>query len=208
MNDTHPPKASAPLQTGVLLPAIARLGLPLFVFSVMLLSATLGLRLLLTPDRFPVRIGDRVVRLADLEAEQEVLLLRKADLLNRHTGITESRAPVLNQLRQLSHQIPPIGRALLAIEDVRTSFAAGGIDPVSIAQITIDGSQAKIVLTGAVKNVGDRSTQMLALFVDGLRAIALPLSVSEPEYVQQQNPDGTTSSPFLITVSLPHAIAR
>lgn len=206
MNDTHPPKASAPLQTGVLLPAIARLGFPLFVFSVMLLGATLGLRLLLTPDRFPVRIGDRVVRLADLEAEQEALLLRKADLLNRHTGITESRAPVLNQLRQLSRQIPPIGRVLPAIEDVRTSFAAGGTDPVSIAQITIDRSQARIVLTGDVKNAGDRSIQMLASFVDGLRAI--PLSVSEPEYVQRQNPDGTTSSPFLITVSLPHAVAR
>ncbi len=201
-----PQSSHAP--ASVLGPAIARLGIPVFLFSVVFLAATLVLRLLLTPDRFPVRIGDRVVRLSDLEQEQKLLMEQRADLTNRQGFVTESRAPVLHQMRLLAARIPPIGRVLMGAEEARSSFRAGGSDPVSFSQITADGSGATVTLVGDVKNAGDRSMQILASFVDGLRAMPLPVSVSEPEYVQRTHPDGTVSSPFTIHISLTHAALR
>lgn len=199
---------SSPMAPSILLPAISRLGVPVFLFSVVFLVATIGLRVLLTPDRFPVRIGDHVVRLSALEAEQKALLEQHADLMNQHGVVTESRAPVLHQMQVLAARIPPIGRVMMGIDDVRAGFAAGGIDPISIVQITADGSGGTVTLHGEVKDAGDRSIQMLASFVDVLRAMPFPVSVSEPEYVRRTNADGTISSPFVITVSLTHVIPR
>lgn len=200
--------ASPSTSTSILLPAVSRLGIPVFLFSIVFLAATLGLRLLLTPDRFPVRIGDHVVRLSALEAEQKALLEQRADLMNQHGVVTESRAPVLHQMRVLATRIPPIGRVMMGIDDVRAGFAAGGIDPISIVQITANGPGGTVTLHGEVKDAGDRSLQILASFVDGLRAMPFPVSVSEPEYVRRTNADGTISSPFVITVSLTHVISR
>ena len=196
--------AAPAAETRVLLPAIERLGIPVFLFGVIFLLATVALTQILTPDRFPVRIGDKVVRIADLESEQKRLMNQKADLTSRPSTVTESRAPVLHQLAVLRGQVRPVGQTLMNIETVRASFKAGDADPIAIPQMDAEGSGGRLRLGGEVKDVGGRSMQILASFVDGLRAIPTVETVTEPEYSQHKDPAGITVSPFSVTVTLKH----
>ena len=189
----------------VLLSAIARLGLPLFLFGSAFFLLTIALVLLATPDRFPVHIGDRSVRLSDLESEQKKLLREQVDLESRTGSPLESRAPVLHQVAQLRRRSIPVGSVLLEIDVLRASFISGDIDPISLSKIDVFGSGTTIRLTGEVHAQRGQSVQILASFVDGLRAFALVDSVSEPEYTEQPRADGTGSAPFSFLLSLKHA---
>ena len=172
------------------------------MFGIVFMTSTVVITQLITPDRFPVRIGDRVVRLVDLEAEQKQLLSAKADLLTKPSPFTQSRAPVLHQLIFLRGSVTPMGQAFLAIDDIRVSFRTGDSDPISIPEMEARGSGGLILLGGETRDAGGRSMQILASFVDGLRAIPLVASVSEPEYQKKKNADGTESTPFAVTVTL------
>ncbi len=203
--DTPPPsEPSPPASSSVLLPAISRLGVPVFLFGVAFLIATSVLTSLVTPDRFPVRIGDTVVRLIDLEAEQKKLLQEKSALEMTSGLFEESRTPVLHQLGLLRSHIVPVGRLLLQIEESRVSFRSGDHDPIVLASLQISGSGSRILLGGEVRTPGDSSMQTLASFVDILRSLPHVASVREPEYTKHQETDGTTVSPFSITLLLDH----
>ena len=195
-----PPTSSA----SVLLPALADLGISVLLFGVVFLSATAALVVLATPDRFPVRIGDRVVRLSDLESEQKALLSRKVDLQSRRSPATETRAPVLHQLSLLRSRVLPVGPMLLKIEDVRRSYASGTTDPISLLETDVSGSGTIIRVTGEVKAPTGQSIRTLASFVDALRALPLVFSVSEPEYAEHPLSEDVVISPFSIMLSLAH----
>ncbi|MFA5800317.1 MAG: hypothetical protein WC840_05170 [Candidatus Peribacteraceae bacterium] len=212
----HEPKQAAvpPADTGatpprpprVLLPALGRLGVPLCVFGAVFLLATVLLTVLLTPDRFPVRLGDRIVRIRDLESEEKALVSRQAELLSAREKLgSESRSPVLHEVMKLKKDILPVGPALLSIDDVRRSFASRDADPISLPQVEVRGEEGKILLSGEARSDSGRSIQLLARFVDSLRASPLFQSVSEPEYKQVNAPDGTTVSPFSLTITLKRA---
>ena len=200
----------APLRS-VLLPAFERLGFPILLFGIVFFFVTLLVTLVLTPDRFPVRIGDRVVRLIDLEQEQKKLLVEKVDLEGKRDSSIDTRAPVLHQLGVLRSRIVPVGTVLLAIDDVRLRFKTARVDPISLPQISVSPSSPSsasgvtIKIGGEVRDGGGKTMQTLASFVDGLRAIPSVLSVSEPEYAEKTDPDGTTVSPFSISLTLIHA---
>ena len=196
-----PPTSSA----SVLLPALADLGISVLLFGVVFLSATVVLVVLATPDRFPVRIGDRVVRLSDLESEQKALLSRKVDLQSRRSPATETRAPVLHQLSLLRSRVLPVGPTLLKIEDVRRSYASGTTDPISLLETDVSGSGTIIRVTGEVKASTGQSIRTLASFVDALRSLPLVVSVSEPEYAEHPLSNGVVISSFSIILSLAHA---
>ncbi len=206
MNGKNPTHSASPAPSdGILLPAIERLGLPVFLFGVIFLLATLALTIILTPDRFPVRLGDRVVRLTDLESEQRSLLSQKADLEAAPSPIAESRAPVLHQLKALRSTIAPTGVAMLLVENARRSFTTVLADPIVFSSFSVGGSGSHIRLSGDVTDDGGRSMQILASFVDGLRAIPVVDTVTEPEYSQRKNDEGHTVSPFIITLTLKRA---
>lgn len=189
----------------VLLGVMERLGLPVFLFGFLFLILTTALTFVLTPDRFPVRIGDRVVRLIDLKDEQKKLLSEKANLTAKEIAVPDSRAPVLRQLALLKPRVTSVGTVLLAIDDVRLRFKTDTVDPVSLPQITVNGSGTVITLGGVVKDSGASTMRTLASFVDGLRSIPSVLSVSEPEYTEKKDTDGVSLSPFSIVITLPHA---
>ncbi len=199
---------SAPQKTvrpsEVLLPAMERLGIPVFLFGVVFLLAMFLLTLVVRPDRFPVRVGDKVLRLSDLAEEQRILLSQKVDLEVRADPLSAARAPVLRQVTDLRRSFSPVGRVLLSIDDVRAAFTTKESDPISLPSVSVSGSGSVIVLGGEVRGQGG-SMQILASFIDGLRAISVVESVTEPEYKEYHNTDGTVSSPFSITLTLRHA---
>lgn len=185
--------------------AIEKLALPVFLFGVVFLFATIVLTILLTPDRFPVRIGDRSVRLIDLEEEQRKLLLEKAELQSTRVSESDSKAPVLRQLLLLRKHVLPVGTVLLAIDTARARFKTDTVDPISLPQITVGASGSTIAMTGEVRDMAGSTIKTLAAYVDRLRAIPSVASVSEPEYVALKDADGTNVSPFSIILTLVHA---
>lgn len=189
----------------VLMPAIARLGVPVGVFGLSFFVITVLLTLLLSPDRFPVRVGDKTVRLYDLETEEKSLKAKQADLLEeRQKILADSEAPVLHQVEKLRSSILPVGSAMLSIEDVRRSFRAGTSDPISFPGVMFDATANTLTLVGEVRDAGGRSMQILASLVDELRVIAAFESVSEPEYVSELLAGGGTVSRFSITLRFFH----
>ncbi|MSR67247.1 hypothetical protein EXS65_00245 [Candidatus Peribacteria bacterium] len=187
----------------VLLAAIERLSLPALLFGIVFFVTMIAVTIVLTPDRFPVRIGDRVVRLIDLEAEQEKLLLEKADLQAKHIDVVDAKTPALHLLGSLKPRNVSVGTVLLAIESVRTRFKTDSVDPISLPQISVSGSGTVIKIAGEVRDIGGSTMRTLASFVDQLRAIPLVSSVSEPEYVERkETDDSTTVSPFSMTIIL------
>lgn len=197
----------------VLIPAIARLGLPVLIFGASFLLLSVALTYLVSPDRFPVRMGDKIVRLADVQAEEYALSVKQADLLDERAKILrDSDAPVLTQVMKLRSAVDPIGTVLLEIDRVRASFRNGNIDPVSLPLVQFDGSSHTLTLGGTVTDPGGRSVSILSSFVDELRKI--PMLQSEngrtpvtdpPEYVQHDAPGGGTISPFTVVITIPHA---
>lgn len=189
----------------VLVPALARLGLSVGVFGATFFVIAIVLTMLFSPDRFPVRVGEKTVRLHELEAEEKRLIAEKADLLEERKKIlADTDAPVLHQVQKLRALMPPVGSALLRIEEVRRSFAVGSHDPISLPQISFREQDAAVRISGEVRDVNNASMQILASFVDELRALPSIESVSEPEYTSEPLPEGGTLSRFSITLRLAH----
>ncbi len=198
-------ETSSDTPKGVLLPAVSTLGLSMFVFGAVFFLSTLLVTLFITPDRFPVRMGEQILQVKDLESEQQRLAARKADLLTLRTQLTaDIKSPVLHQVARLKGDFFPVGKILNAIEQVRQSFKSSSADPISFPSVEVSGTEGKILLSGAVRDPDGRSIQLLASFIDGLRALPNVQSVSEPEYAQHPDANETTVSPFSITIVLKH----
>ncbi len=191
--------------SSVILPALARLGVSVGIFGITFFIITLILTLLFSPDRFPVRVGEKTVRLHELEAEEKRLKILQADLLQeRQKILADSDAPILRQVEKLRTLITPVGSVLLSIEDVRQSFRVGMGDPISLPYVKFDATANALVLSGEVRDASGRSMQILSSFVDELRALPACESVSEPEYLSELLPDGGTVSRFSLTLRFPH----
>ena len=189
----------------VLIPAISRLGVPVGIFGVTFLLIALMLTLLFSPDRFPVRVGDKTVRLYELEDEERSLKMQQVHLLEaRQKILADTDAPVLQQVAKLRSLMLPVGSAMLSIEEVRRSFRVGTSDPIALPGVSFDASSYALVLDGQVRDTGGRSMQILASFVDELRDIPVFDSVSEPEYSSDPLADGGTLSHFTITLRFHH----
>lgn len=201
---TEPKPAEKTVDTkdgAVLVPAIARLGLPVGIFGATFFLIALSLTMLFSPDRFPVRVGDKTVRLHELESEEKGLQNKKAELTEeRRRILADSDAPVLHQVERLRSEMSPVGSAMLSVEDVRRSFRSPSADPISLPGVFFDGTANALVLDGEIRDTGGRSMQLLATFVDELRAIPDFVSVSEPEYTSEPLPGGGSLSKFTLTL--------
>lgn len=193
-----PSNASKGDTSPVLLPAIAKLGLPMLIFGVVFIILAWVLTMLVSPDRFPVRVGESIVRLADLQSEERRLKSKQAELLDERKEILENTdAPVLRQVEQRRAGTISIGGILQAVNDTRATFKLGASDPIAIPGVYFDLSHRKLTISGTVTDPGNRSIQILASFVDGLRKIPGVAAVSEPEYAAQES-----VAPFSITLTL------
>lgn len=189
----------------VLLPALSRLGVPVFIFGAVFLVLAFVLTILVSPDRFPVRVGDKIVRLSELQAEESELKRRQGDLLAvREKLLANSDAPVLRQAQLIRGGFNDPGAVLLELERVRKSFTVGDNDPVSLPRIEFDAEKNMFLLGGSVTDPNRRSIQILAAFVDALRRIPGLERVSEPDYAETDGPGGSSVTPFAITLTLQH----
>jgi hypothetical protein len=125
-------------------------------------------------------------------------------LEERRNILANSDAPVLRQVEKLRGETSPIGAAMLAIEDIRKSFKTPNSDPISLPGVQYDHEKNALTIEGDVRDPSGRSMQILATFVDELRAHAIFESVSEPEYESEPLKEGGTRSPFILTLRFPH----
>lgn len=193
------------MEEPVLLPAVSKLGVPVAIFGAVFLVLAFTLTVIVSPDRFPVRVGDKIVRVSELQAEETELKRKQGDLVSiREKLLATADAPILRQVQSLRAEFTDPGSVLLEVERVRKSFAVGGNDPISLPRVEFDAERSMILLGGTATDSGNRSIQILAAFVDGLRRIAGIERVAEPEYAETQTPDGGTTAPFAITLTLQH----
>lgn len=191
-------------QESVLLPAMARLGVPVLVFGACFLLLVWAVTFLTSPDRFPVHTGDAIVRLQDLESRVQFLESQKATLekTRQQLQMTE-KAPVLMRVASLRRAIVPLGDVLLSIEEARSSLSHAPNALISLPRM--EYADGTLTLGGDVRDASGRSMQILAQFVDSLRMISAVASVSEPEYVTQPRAEGGSVSPFILTLTLRRA---
>ncbi len=186
------------------MPALARLGIPMLVFGVVFCASMVALQVLISPDRFPIRTGEKTVRLRDLSDERQMLLAKQQQLLQDRADLeSKTPTPVIEQIEAVMRAQPDIGAALGQIDLARQGFVLGASDPVKIVSTSVraDGT---IILTGQTEDAGDRSMQVLAAFIDALRKSGGFAGVSEPEYMQTPQEGGGTISPFQISLTIIH----
>lgn len=212
-SDTSSSASASASEPEVLLPAVARLGVPVLLFGTVFLLLSFALTFLVSPDRFPVRMGDKVVRLSDLQTEEYSLKTRQAELLDeRAKNLKDADAPVLTQVTKLRSEFDAVGPLLLEVEKTRKSFAVGDNDPIRMPKVEYDAPTHRLTLGGDVTDPSGRSVSILSSFVDALRKLPMlqtdsgRTAVSDPsEYVQSSASGGGTVSPFSIVITLPHA---
>ncbi len=192
-------------QTPAAFAAIDRMAVPVFVFGVVFAGAMMGLTYLTSPDRFPVRIGDKVVKLQDLADEEMALKSSEEKLMAARKELDEQvPTPVLRQISELRQRNADVGHAMQAVDEIRKSFALTGDSPVVIHRTWYSRAEGRLAIAGEVRDPAGRSMHILASFVDNLRSADSFASVSEPEYVQSETADGLVVSPFAISLSLHH----
>lgn len=176
--------------------AMKRLGVPLLIFGAVLLVLMGVMSVLLSPDRFPVLIGFKSVKMGDLTAEYTALRAEESALsAEREQLRTLVPTPVLRELSSLRTDDPPLAEAFTEIERIRSSFAQPLHDPIAIDSLRYDRSNGTVTIVGSVRDA--LSIQVLASFVDGLRTSGAFSRVSEPEY--RREADDTSPFTLLLT---------
>lgn len=193
----------------ILLPAVARIGVSMLIFGTLFLILSFGLTYLVSPDRFPVHVGDSIVRLSALQQEELALQKRHAALLDERAALLQnSDAPVLIQVAALRTSIDDIGALLLEVDGVRRIFQTDSSDPISIPEVTYDGDTHVLTLGGTVTDPSGRSVSILSRFVDALRDIPRLQSTEKqrvsdpPSYTQEALPNSGSVSTFVLRITL------
>ena len=183
--------------------AVHRFYLSLFIFGACFFVLALVLTKLVSPDRFPVRVGDSIVRLKDLESESARLTEKEQQLMSVRAGLSaEDKAPILTKAKMLQMNFENVGEALLFVEETRKSFTSNTQDPISFPDVEFSSISGAITLIGEVGDKDGRSVQLLASFIDQLRSSPLFERVSEPEYISRPTAEGGTATPFTLTLTL------
>lgn len=186
-----------------LLAAFEDLWVPLAIFGAVFLCGMVTLSVLFSPGRFPVRLGDRMVRFRDLSAEEQLLVGRQQELLKERARVLSlTPAPMLAELSQTRSDVSASFAAITAIEAARRELATSGIDHVLIETMSFDEAARSIRIAGVASDSDGSSVQILALFVDKLRASPLFSFVREPEYREVRDGNGAVTSPFVITLTI------
>lgn len=204
--DSRGPDETPPTMRTALLPALRDLGMPVFLFGVVFLGLTIGMTALLSPDRFPVHVAGKVIRLADLAAEEDRLHTEQNELTLRRQELIASQdaAPVLQAVMERKAEIFPVGSVLLGVEAARLSLRTNNLDPISLPRVEYRSDTHLLTLGGAVTDPTGGSNHLLSAFVDLLRELPLVTSVSEPEYTQELSETGVPRTPFTLTLRLSH----
>ncbi len=192
--------AVLPTVRSQLLAAMHRLGLSFSLFGSAFMLLMIGLQFLVTPDRFPVRIGQKVVRLSQLLSERASIQTVQAQLLSkREVAEASVPIPITQKVRDLKKAALPIGRTVASVERVVEHIRQSSTS-IHIESLAYDGKG--LMLSGTIRDADARSIQVLASFVDALRLRSEIAAVSEPEYQQTASPDGGSTSSFVLHLTI------
>jgi hypothetical protein len=148
-------------------------------------------------------MGGRVVRVGDLTEEEQSLTTKQASLLTeRDKLLTVSPTPILHTVitNREKSTVAPLASGMTAINTVQMSFENGTIDIASLSSLN-----STITMSGTVHDADGQSIQLLARMIDALRAQQIFTHVTEPEYQSFPGENGSSSSPFTITLTLAHS---
>lgn len=176
---------------------LGRLGAPACIFSGTLFALVLLLSIIMAPERFPIHLQGNVVQIKELKTEVRRLKTLEASLREQRLHMKSDDASVLSSaLATAKASILPVGRIFMEVERTRAMFG----DAIALPHVVWTGNIKTLVIGGVLKDPNGRSIQLLAAFVDGLRAIEGVVSVSEPEYTTSREPSGVSTTPFQLTI--------
>ncbi len=174
------------------------LRVPFFLFAFTLFIGSVLLLIVLTPSRFPVQTGERMVRFGDVTAERDALRAEQAKLLDEQSRIASlTPTPTLNLIHgSRAFAAQQVATATAEFSDIAATFDTA----LQIDFLRVHASALSV--SGMIRSDQGRSIALLASFVDRLRESPFFTSVSEPEYRQTRTQDGHLVAPFAINITL------
>lgn len=177
---------------------VVRWAVSILFFGCTALLLTFVVVVLTRPGRYPVTLGDSLLRLkeidtavTELRAEEQRLLSASEELRHR------TPTPTVKQLDTFSASRTDVGTFLRDL--VRSLHTSHGVD-VTLTSILLQ-DKATVELHGEV-NAGGKSLRVVADFIDALRSSPTILHVMEPEYILATAKDGSSFAPLTLLLTL------
>jgi len=180
---------------------LERSALPLFLFLcalflLLLLSFAFALPAMSRLDIAGtiLEAGDVRSRVKDLHGE-----VRKLEAA-RDALLLPMRDPLYLALRKDKEAFPSPLLFLEQLGDISRRIAEDE-DAIHVDTLEYDAEEGVLVLEGMVHRVGPSSMTILAQFLDAVTKLPSVASVTLPAFTRQQDPDGSFSSPFSVTLT-------
>ena len=177
---------------------VVRWAVSILFFGCTALLLTFVVVVITRPGRYPVTLGDSLLRLKEIDSAvtelraEEQRLIVASDELRRRTP-----TPTVKQLDTFSASRTDVGTFLRDL--VRSMHTSHGVDIVLTSLLLRD--RATVELHGEV-HAGGKSLRVTADFIDALRSSPAALHVMEPEYVLSTAKDGSLFSPLTLLLTL------
>lgn len=175
-----------------------RWAVSLLFFGCTALLLTFVVVVLTRPGRYPVTLGDSLLRLKEIDRAvtelrtEEQRLIAASDELRRRTP-----TPTVQQLDTFSASRPDVGTFLRDL--VRSMHTSHGVD-ITLTSILLQ-DKATVELHGEI-HAGEKSLRVTADFIDALRSSPAILHVTEPEYILSTAKDGSSFAPLTLLLTL------
>ena len=176
---------------------VVRWAVSILFFGCTALILTLVVVVLTRPGRYPVTLGDSLLRLKEIDSavtelrSEEQRLIAASDELRRRTP-----TPTVKQLDTFSVSRADVGTFLRDL--VRSMHTSHGVDVV-LTSIVQDSKTVE--LHGEI-HAGEKSLRVTADFIDALRLSPAVLHVTEPEYILATAKDGSYFAPLTLLLTL------
>ncbi len=191
---------SLPLPTEPFRKILERVALPLLLFAAVLFVLLFVSWFSILPRFTSFAVTD--VRLTPVEMDAYVSHL-KAELTTQEETrdglILPLREPAYDMLKHQKRAAMTASMLRSTLLDIGRSVSQAK-DAVAITHLSIDGSTVHV--TGDVRNVGLRSMTVLASFVEAVGVLPFVDDIKRPSFDRIQNADGSSHSPFEMTLTL------
>jgi hypothetical protein len=182
---------------------LARVSIPLFLFSAVLLFLLLLSWFLILPLFSRVDISGETLSLWDAktllaETEAEIAVLEK----ERHDLIIPVHDQLFASLVTQKHRSVALSELLKDILSLSASLIPHKNNVVALSTVDYLEKDHEMILEGVIHNVGPRSMTVLASFLTQIETIPAIVAVSLPVFERVQTTDGSYESPFQTTLRL------
>ena len=187
----------SPARAGVL----ARIALPLCLFSGALALLLLLSWLFVLPHFTRFQVGGRLLGASAISAYGQ-------ELNGSIRTLETERARLVIPMHDVRYQALSTERAgriqTDAIRSAILGVATAVADPQTIilTSVTYDLRRSAVHVEGEVRTAGPRSMTVLAQFAEALGSAPFTASLTPPVYARQEGPSGTFHSPFSLDIVL------